>query len=170
MDDSYQRVLETLKAGLKSHEVKDQLGKNHPARRFMHVWSRLGVLPDEEGTLITLDNTRLMIPEAAQKRLITIAHVRPHAKSYFCKNLETGRTYLRSQDRIKLDPSFKPPNVEVKMVVLICPTVPLRGILKKPGSKSNIKKNVCFNASFHTARIIAKQSIKEWKESNKESM
>ena len=98
-----------------------------------------------------------------------ITHVRPHAKSYFCKDLETGRTYLRSQDRIKLDPSFRPPNVEAKTVVLICSTVPLRGILKKPGSKSNIKKNVCFDASFHTARIVAKQSIKEWKEANKES-
>ena len=99
-----------------------------------------------------------------------ITHMRPKAKSYFVKNLDTGRTYLRSQDRIKLDPSFKPPNVEAKLVVLICPTVSTRGILKKPGSKSTTKKNVSFDTSFYTARIIAKQSIKEWKKANKESL
>ena len=38
MDDAYCRVLDTLKAGLKSHEVK-KLGKDHPAQRFAHIWS-----------------------------------------------------------------------------------------------------------------------------------
>ena len=47
MDDSYQQVLETLKSGLESHEVKTKLGKNHPARKFQHLWSRRGILPDE---------------------------------------------------------------------------------------------------------------------------
>ena len=86
------------------------------------------------------------------------------------KNLDTGRTYLWSQDRIKLDPSFKPPHVEAKLVVLICPTVSTRSILKKSGSKSTIKKNVSFDTSFYTTRIIAKQSIKEGKKANKEGL
>ena len=55
-----------------------------------------------------------------------ITHIRPLAKSYFCKDLETGRTYLRSQDRIKLDPSFSPPSVEAKTIILICPSTPIR--------------------------------------------
>merc|ERR1712089_4305 len=61
-----------------------------------------------------------------------ITHGRPHAKSYFCKDLETGRTYLRNQDCIKLDPTYNPPEVEAKTVKLICDClpVPLRGILK----------------------------------------
>ena len=95
-----------------------------------------------------------------------ITHVRPHAKSYFCKDMTTGRTYLWSQDCIKLDPDYIKPEVEVKTVKLIsdCIPVPQRGILKKPGSRRlSIRKNVCFDATFHTARIVAKQSIKEWK-------
>ena len=75
MDDSYQQVLETLKAGLKSHEVKTKLGKTHPARKFQPLWNRLGVLADEQGTLITLDQNRLVIPTGSQKKLISLAHV-----------------------------------------------------------------------------------------------
>ena len=96
-----------------------------------------------------------------------ITHVRPHAKSYFCKDLETGRTYLRSLDHIKLDPDYIKPEIEVKTVKLIsdCVPAPLKGILKKPNSrKVSFAKNVCFDATFHTARIVAKQSIKEWKQ------
>ena len=87
-----------------------------------------------------------------------ITHVRPHAKSYFCKDLD--------QDRIKLDPDYLKPEIEVKIVKLIsdCVPVPLKGILKKPGSRLSIRKNLSFNATFHTARIVAKQSIKEWKQ------
>ena len=93
-----------------------------------------------------------------------ITHVRPRAKSYFCKDLESGRTYLRNQDRIKLDPTYKNPETEAKTVKLICDCiqVPQRGILKKPGSRIINYKNVSFDATFHTARIVAKQSIKEW--------
>ena len=92
-----------------------------------------------------------------------ITHVRPRAKSYFCKDLDSGRTYLRNQDHIKLDPTYKNPEIEAKTVKLICDCiqVPLRGILKKPGSRLTIHKNVSFDATFHTARIVAKQSIKE---------
>ncbi len=40
MDDEYQQVLEMLKAGLKSHEVRTKVGKTHPAKRFHYLWSR----------------------------------------------------------------------------------------------------------------------------------
>ena len=96
-----------------------------------------------------------------------ITHVRPHTKSYFCKDLETGQTYLRSLDCIKRNPDYIKPDIEVKTVKLIndCVLAPLKGILKKPNSrKVSFAKNVCFDATFHTARIIAKQSIKEWKQ------
>ena len=93
-----------------------------------------------------------------------ITHIRPRAKSYFCKDLESGRTYLRNQDRIKLDPAYKNPESEAKTVKLIsdCIQIPKRGILKKPGSRINKYKNVSFDATFHTASIVAKQSINEW--------
>ena len=97
-----------------------------------------------------------------------ITHVRPHAKSYFCKDLETGRTYLRSLDQMKINPEYVKPDIEVKKVKLINNkvTAPLKGILRKPNSrKVSFAKNVCFDATFHTARIVAKQSIKEWKQS-----
>ena len=68
MDDDYQQVLETLKSGMKSHEVRTKVGKTHPAKRFQHLWSRLGVLPDEHGTLMTLDQKRIVIPQGCQKK------------------------------------------------------------------------------------------------------
>ena len=93
-----------------------------------------------------------------------VTHIRPRAKSYFVKDLETGRTYLRNQDRIKLHPDYQKPDLETKTVKLIkdCVQMPMKGILKKPGSKIKTYNNVCFDATFHTARIVAKQSIKEW--------
>merc|ERR1711867_335707 len=93
-----------------------------------------------------------------------VTHIRPRAKSFFVKELETGRTYLRNQDRMKLHPDYKKPDSEVKSVKIVidCGKMPKKGILKKPGSTSKTYNNVCFDASFHTARIIAKQSIKDW--------
>ena len=94
-----------------------------------------------------------------------ITHVRPHKKSYFCKDIDTGRTYLRSLDRLKLHKDYAKPEVEVKSIKLINDGVkaPIKGILKKPGSKKiSFTKNVCFDSTFHTARIVAKQCIKEW--------
>ena len=87
MDNSYQKVLETLKAGLQSHEVKTKLGKTHPARKFQHLWNRLGVLADEQGTLITLDQKRIIIPAGSQKRLIGIAHISHQGVSRTLKSL-----------------------------------------------------------------------------------
>ena len=66
-------------------------------------------------------------------------------------------------DRIKLDPTFTPPQIETKAVILICPKVTTKSILKKPGTKAAIVKRVSFNSSYYTARIIAKQCIAEWK-------
>ena len=55
--------------------MKTKLGKTHPARKFQHLWNRLGVLADKQGTLITLDQKRIVIPAGSQKRLIGIAHI-----------------------------------------------------------------------------------------------
>ncbi len=75
VSDEYQVILQTLKSGLKSHEVKTKVGNSHPARKLHHLWGRLGILPDEQGSLMTLDNSRLVIPEGAQKKLISQAHM-----------------------------------------------------------------------------------------------
>ena len=77
---------------------------------------------------------------------------------------------MRGLDRIKLDPTFIPPQIETKAVILICPRVATKSILKKPGSKAAIRKRVSFNSSFYTARIIAKQYIAEWKKEKKGSL
>ena len=87
LDESYQQVLETLKSGLESHEVKTKLGKNHPARKFQHLWSRLGILPDEHGTLITLDQKRIVVPTSYQRRLINTAHISHQGVSRTLKSL-----------------------------------------------------------------------------------
>ena len=50
-----------------------------------------------------------------------ITHIRPQAKSYFVRDLETGRTYLRGLDRIKLDSNYINPQIEAMSVTLICP-------------------------------------------------
>ena len=87
------------------------------------------------------------------------------------QDLDTGRTYLRNHDKMKLHPGYKKPDSEIKTVKIVFDSgkIPLKSILKKPGSTSRTYKNVVFDASYHTARLIAKQSIKDWlKESSKE--
>ena len=71
---------------------------------------------------------------------------------------------MRNQARIKLHPDYKKPDLETKTVKLVidCVQKPMKGTLRKPGSKTKTYNNVCFYATFHTARIVAKQSIKEW--------
>ena len=99
-----------------------------------------------------------------------VTHIRPRAKSYFVKDLETGRTYLRNQNRMKIHPDYKKPDLEAQTVKLIndCVQMPIKGILKKPGSRIKTYNNVSFDATYHTARLVAKQSIKDWiKESTK---
>ncbi len=80
-----------------------------------------------------------------------VTHIRPRAKSYFVKDLESGRTYLRNQDRIKLHPDYKKPDLETKTVKLIsdCIQIPKRGILKKPGSRIKTYKNVYLQQKHH---------------------
>ena len=66
---------------------------------------------------------------------------------------------------MRLHKDYVKPDVEVKSIKLINNGViaPIKGILKKPGCRKNsFTKNVCFDATFHTARIVAKQCIKEW--------
>ena len=83
-------------------------------------------------------------------------------------NLIFARTWILDAliSAIRIVSNWTPPEVEVKTVKLICDCIPVppRGILKKPGSRPSIRKNVSFDATFHTARIMAKQSIKEWKQ------
>ena len=40
-----------------------------------------------------------------------ITHIRPRKKSYLCKNIDTGRTYLRSLDRLKLHKDYIKPEI-----------------------------------------------------------
>ena len=93
-----------------------------------------------------------------------VTHIRPRTKSFFVKDLESGRTYLRNQDKMKIHPDYRKPDLEVKSIRIKvdCKQMPMKGILKKPGLTSKTYKNVCFDSSFHTARLIARQSIKDW--------
>ena len=93
-----------------------------------------------------------------------VTHIRPRSKSFFVKDLESGRTYLRNQDKMKIHPDYRTPDLEVKSIRIKVDgrQVPMKGILKKPGSVSKTYKNVVFDASFHTARLIARQSILDW--------
>ena len=65
---------------------------------------------------------------------------------------------------MKLHPDYRTPDLEVKSIRIKVDgrQVPMKGILKKPGSVSKTYKNVVFDASFHTARLIARQSILDW--------
>ena len=93
-----------------------------------------------------------------------VTHIRPRKKSFFVKDIESGRTYLRNQDKMKIHPDYKTPDLEVKSIRIKenGKQVPMKGILKKPGTASKTHKNVVFDASYHTARLIARQSILDW--------
>merc|ERR1711905_65289 len=101
VDENYQQVLDTLKAGVKSHEVKTKIGKNHPARLFQHLWSRLGVLPDEHGTLITLDQKRIVIPQGCQKKLINTAHMSHQGVTRTLKSLSVRYYWNKMREQVQ---------------------------------------------------------------------
>ena len=72
VDNEYSATLEAKKKHLMKEEVK-LLPQDRPCRAAGPVWDSLGVLWD--GSLLTYDLTRLVIPRAAWKELICLAHL-----------------------------------------------------------------------------------------------
>ena len=70
---------------------------------------------------------------------------------------------MRGLDRNKLDSNYINPQIETKSVILICPKVATKNILKKPLSKAATQKRLSFDSTYYSARIIAKQSIAKTK-------
>ena len=86
---------------MESHEVKTKLGKTHPARKFQHLWSRLGILPDEQGTLITLDQRRIVVPTSYQKRLIHTAHISHQGVTKTLKSLSVRYFWHKMRSQVQ---------------------------------------------------------------------
>ena len=86
---------------MESHEVKTKLGKSHPARKFQHLWNRLGILPDEQGSLITLDQRRIVVPTSYQKRLIYMAHISHQGVTKTLKSLSVRYFWHKMRSQVQ---------------------------------------------------------------------
>ena len=61
-DSDYMTVLDHLKNRTPTKILrKEPIGS--PVHSYLNVWDRLGILEDEEGSLITIDNNRLVVPK-----------------------------------------------------------------------------------------------------------
>ena len=65
-EESYMRILKALKEGWKV----DKLPFVHPARELASQWANISVETFSEAELAVIEGTKILIPVAAQKRLI----------------------------------------------------------------------------------------------------
>ena len=67
----YQEVVQAVSGG---HELAD-LGEDHPARQYQHVYQKLSVYKMREGAILLMDKARVVIPEALREETLKYLHV-----------------------------------------------------------------------------------------------
>ena len=86
-DSNYMAVLEHLKNKTPTKTLrKEPIGS--PIHSYCNVWGRLGILEDEEGSLMTNDNC-LVVPKKYQRKLLEITHLSHQGQLRTYKSLQT---------------------------------------------------------------------------------
>ena len=70
-DPEYQEVVKFVREG----SSLDSVPTEHPARIYKHVLDSLSVLDDEDTSLLVVDFTRIVIPQAARKQILADLHL-----------------------------------------------------------------------------------------------
>ena len=73
-DREYTTILEARIRNISKSEIKE-LPQDNPCRSMVKIWDNIGLLQDE--SLMTYENTRLVVPKSVRGELIKIAHI-PH--------------------------------------------------------------------------------------------
>ncbi|NJL71582.1 MAG: DDE-type integrase/transposase/recombinase [Candidatus Competibacteraceae bacterium] len=87
-DGEYKSVLEVFK---KQNLNLNKLPTDHPARQLKSIWSEMGILETEKGSLLVLDGHRIIVPKQARPRILSELHkshqglvkTRAQAKLYY---------------------------------------------------------------------------------------
>ena len=58
-----------------------------PVHSYLSIWDRLGILDNEEGSLITIDKNYLVVSKKYQRKLLEIAHMSHHGQMRTYKSL-----------------------------------------------------------------------------------
>jgi hypothetical protein len=81
-DASYKSSVEALQSDV----TLADLDPAHPAREYQNVWDQLGLLDEEENTLMVMQGSRIIVPQGQWRRLLKLLHT-PH-----CRTDKTIRT------------------------------------------------------------------------------
>jgi hypothetical protein len=76
---------------LQSDVALADLGPAHPAKEYKNIWDQLGLLDEEENTLMVIQGdqgNRIVVPQGQQKRLLKLLHI-PHCGAD--KTIRTAR-------------------------------------------------------------------------------
>ena len=80
--DTYKSLITNISENKKKEEI-EAFDMTHPSRKYRTVWEYLGV--SETGNLVMYKKTRLLIPRAARKSIIMLAH-NEHTGTYGVSN------------------------------------------------------------------------------------
>ena len=90
---SYREAVKAKLDALTAEEVK-KLPFEHGAREFQKWWDKIGLMDEEEDTIMVMDGHKIVVPHGAWKKILQLLHV-PHmatartrkaaAKKYFCR-------------------------------------------------------------------------------------
>ena len=70
-EEEYVQIVEAFK---KEAKLKD-LPQQHPAREFRDVWDNLSLIDEKEGALLVLDDTRIVVPRTARRKVLEKLHL-----------------------------------------------------------------------------------------------
>ena len=87
-DSDYLTVLNHLKNKTPMKDLKKE-PTSSPIHSYLTLWERLGILDDEEGSLMTIDNQCLVVPKKYRKKLLKISHLSHQGQLRTYKSLQT---------------------------------------------------------------------------------
>ena len=87
-DSDYMTVLNHMKNKTPTKVLRKE-PTGSPVHSYLNVFDRLGIVEDDEGSLMTIDNNRLVVPKKYQNKLVEIAHLSHQRQLRTYKSLQT---------------------------------------------------------------------------------
>lgn len=88
-DERYQEIIKVVEEGKTRKEIW-ALNISHPAQELAYLWPVVGILENEDGKLITIEENHIFIPPASRKEILEAIHG---------GHLRTANTYLLGRNQ-----------------------------------------------------------------------
>ena len=88
-DLRYQEIIEVVEEGKTWKEIQ-ALNISHPAQELAYMWPVIGILENEDGKLITIEENHIFVPPASRKEILEAIHG---------GHLGTANTYLLGRNQ-----------------------------------------------------------------------